>query len=130
MQEPNETTSESKRTRGLTSHLSGAAAEDTVAKLYENAGWTLLERRWRGQAGEIDLIVGREGVTAFVEVKQSATIDAAISSLRPRQLARISAAAEEYFLNDERPSSGEMRLDLAAVDRSGCIEIIENLTLW
>lgn len=130
MEEPYNLTSQNKRARGLTAHLSGAAAEDTVARQYETAGWTILERRWRGKAGEIDLIVARDGVTAFVEVKQSATIDAAISSLRPRQLARIAAAAEEYFLMDICRSAGEMRLDLAAVDRGGCIEIVDNLTLW
>lgn len=130
MKEPYDLTSENKRARGLTAHLSGAAAEDAVARQYEKVGWTILERRWRGKAGEIDLIVARDGVTTFVEVKQSATIDTAISSLRPRQLARIAASAEEYFLKDVCRSVGEMRLDLAAVDRSGCIEIVENLTLW
>ena len=119
-----------KRDRGLSAYLSGAAAEDSVAKHYEKSGWTILERRWRGKAGEIDLIFSRDGVTAFVEVKQSATKDSAISSLRPRQLARIATAAEEYFLNAAAGPVGEMRLDLAAVDRSGRIEIVENLMLW
>ena len=130
MEQPHDLTSESKRARGLTAHLSGAAAEDTVARQYEKAGWTILERRWRGQAGEIDLIVARDRMTAFVEGKQSATIDAAVYSLRPGQLARIAAAAEEYFLTNVRGAACEMRLDLAAVDRSGRIEIVENLTLW
>jgi len=120
----------SMRARGLAAHLSGAAAEDAAARLYEVSGWTILERRWRGVAGEIDLIVSRHEVTAFVEVKQSANTDAAIASLRPRQLARIAAAAEEYFFSSVQPGENLMRIDLAAVDRTGRVEILENLTLW
>ena len=119
-----------RQSRGLASHLSGAAAEEAVARRYEASGWTILERRWRGEAGEIDLIVSRDAVTCFVEVKQSATIDAAIASLRPRQLARIAATAEAYFFQTRQPQEREMRIDLAAVDRAGRVEVLENLTLW
>ena len=122
--------SASRQARGLSAYLSGAAAEDTVARHYESAGWTILERRWRGEAGEIDLIAGRDSLTVFVEVKQSSTIDAAIASLRPRQLERVAASAEVYFLSNAKFSSSEMRIDLAVIDRNQRIEIIENLTLW
>ena len=130
MESPAEKISARRQVRGLSAHLSGAAAEETVARHYESAGWTILERRWHGEGGEIDLIAVRDGVTAFVEVKQSATIDAAIASLQPRQLERIAASAEGYFLNEQNSSSTEMRVDLAAIDKNSCIEIIENVTLW
>ena len=130
MENPDEVISANKQTRGLSAHLTGVAAENSVARQYEIAGWRILERRWRGEAGEIDLIAMRDGVTAFVEVKQSVTIDAAIARLQPKQLARIAASAESYFLNRANRVSGDIRVDLAAVDKSGRIEIIENLTLW
>ena len=42
--------------RGLRSHLSGLAAEEAVARQYDGAGRPVCARRWRGSAGEIDLI--------------------------------------------------------------------------
>ena len=130
MAQPNEPVAKRRQSRGMTAYLSGAAAEGAVAKQYERAGWTILERRWRGEAGEIDLIVARGDVMAFVEVKKSKTKDAAIASLHPRQLARIAAAAEVYFLQLDETEVRDMRIDLAAVDGAGRVEILENLTLW
>ena len=54
-------------------HLSGTLAEESVARLLEHRGMTILARRWRGQAGEIDLVARQGSCLVFVEVKQSAT---------------------------------------------------------
>ena len=50
-------------------HLLGRAAEALAAAYLERRGWTILERNWRAGHREIDLIAGRAGIVAFVEVK-------------------------------------------------------------
>jgi putative endonuclease len=106
--------------------LSGQAAEDQVAALLAGRGLAVIARRWRGRAGEIDLICTEQAVTVFVEVKRAATHAAAAQSLSPRQSARIRAAASEFAAGLAAGQDSEMRLDVALVDGLGRIEIIEN----
>jgi putative endonuclease len=106
-------------------HLSGALAEDSAARLLERKGMTILARRWRGKAGEIDLIA-REGVClVFVEVKQSATHEDAAFRLGAAQQGRIMRAALEYCESAGQAPLPEMRFDAALVDSQGRVEILE-----
>ncbi len=111
---------------GLQAYLSGKSAESSVVRAYQERNADMLEQRWRGEGGEIDLIL-REGDTiVFVEVKKARSFDQAIARLRPTQMMRIHAAASEYlaFMPDGQLSN--VRFDLAAVDGTGQIRIIEN----
>jgi len=112
--------------RGLTAYHGGAAAEEIVARTYGAAGYAVLKRRWRGQGGEIDLILGRNDVTIFVEVKKSVTFASAITQLRPRQIARLCASAEDYMGSHAHVGAVECRFDVALVNGAGQVEIIEN----
>lgn len=47
----------------------GTAAERLAAEWLEERGWTVVARNWRWRHREIDLIVRRGAVTAFVEVR-------------------------------------------------------------
>jgi putative endonuclease len=113
---------------GARSYHAGVAAEDIVLRTYEATGHRLRARRWRGKAGEIDLILAGGDGLVFVEVKAAATHEAALHSLSPRQLSRIARAAEEYLGTLERPGLLPMRIDLAAVDGQGRVEIVPNIT--
>ena len=85
----------------------GRAAESLAASYLERRGWTILERNWRSGHKEIDLIAGRAGVIAFVEVKARRArthghpLDA-ITGLKRRDLAR---AARAWIAR--RPSGGD-----------------------
>ena len=57
-----------KRDQGAMAYFSGCAAEASVARAYVDRGCDLLESRWRGQLGEIALILSDAGVLVFVEV--------------------------------------------------------------
>jgi len=114
--------------RGRLNHAAGAAAEDSVANEYARRGQPVVARRWRGPGGggEIDLIA-RDGTGyVFVEVKKGTSHDGALARVSHRQIHRIMASAEEFVGTLAGGSLTEMRFDVATVDSSGRIRILEN----
>lgn len=120
---------QARRDRGACAHHAGRAAEEQVKAMYLRRGLQLCAERWRGCSGEIDLIFSGGSTLVFVEVKRSASFERAIGHLRPAQLRRIFAAAEEYLGRMPNGSLTEMRIDLALVDGQGTMHITENLML-
>lgn len=116
----------SRANRGRLACLSGAMAEESVARHLEVAGMRVVARRWRGQAGEIDLILRDGACVVFVEVKQAASHAEAASRLGRRQMDRICAAACEYAAGLSDGMMTEMRFDVALVDAQGRVEILQN----
>lgn len=112
--------------RGRRSHLVGLAAEDRVASHYDRGGMPVCNRRWRGLSGEIDIVARDGDKVIFVEVKQSRTHAAAAAHLSPRQMQRIWNAAAEFLDGEPRGALTEVRIDVALVDGTGRIEIVEN----
>lgn len=110
-------------------HLAGLAAEDSALRDYSAKGYRLLERRFRGQGGEIDLVLGRGEDVIFVEVKKSKSFDAARARLGQRQILRIFSAAEEFLGGQPKGQLTETRFDLALVNAQGEVAIMEN-ALW
>ncbi|MGB3690560.1 MAG: YraN family protein [Jannaschia helgolandensis] len=111
---------------GSVSYHAGLAAEDSVARHYSRSGHRVVERRWRGKGGEIDVIAQFGGDTIFIEVKKSDSHAAAALRVSDRQVRRLFDCAGEYMggLPDGMLSS--VRFDVALVDAAGRIEIIEN----
>ncbi|MFG6565791.1 YraN family protein [Sulfitobacter sp. 1A13421] len=104
----------------------GIAAENRIAQDYERRGFAIARRRWRGRAGEIDLILRDGAALIFVEVKQSRSFARAAESLSARQMQRIYRSAEEFLAGEPAGSLTEVRFDVALVDGQGGTEIIEN----
>ena len=78
-------------------------------------GYRLLAHRYKSPVGEIDLIMRRGGVTAFIEVKARANSDAAIGSVTPYQSKRIAAAARSWMGRDAKAARQFCRFDIVAV---------------
>ncbi|MBK4215110.1 YraN family protein [Paracoccus caeni] len=112
--------------RGRLAYLSGQFAEDSVARFLQQSGLTVIERRWRGAAGEIDMICRAGSCVVFVEVKRAATHAEAALRLSAAQQGRICLAAQEYCGRLPGGQSTEMRFDLLTVDALGRIEHLEN----
>jgi len=99
----------------------GRWAEDLVARRYEREGWTVLDRRWRVRGGELDLVVLRGSVVAFVEVKarrraRHGSPFEAVTAAKRRHL----RAAATIWLARRRAACGvgpavRLRFDVAAV---------------
>jgi putative endonuclease len=114
-----------KRDIGARAYLSGCAAEEAVARTYADQDYDLMEVRWRGQSGEIDLVFRKNDVFVFVEVKKARSFDAAAQRLGRAQAKRIHGAAAEYVAQAPMGQLTDMRFDLALCNQSGEIEIRE-----
>jgi putative endonuclease len=112
--------------KGAVSYHSGLAAEESVATVYARAGLEVVERRWRGSEGEIDLIARDGDGFVFIEVKKSRTHGEAAQQLSRRQISRIFDAATEYVGLAPLGLMTQMRFDVALVDAVGRVEVLEN----
>lgn len=118
--------SERRRLRGQTAYHAGRLAEGAVADRYRRAGYQLVQARWRGKGGEIDLILRRGALYVFVEVKASKDFARAAERISRAQMNRICQAASEFCGGLSTGQQTEMRLDAALVDQFGRVEVIEN----
>lgn len=112
--------------RGLTAWQAGRAAEDQVAEHYRRSGRPIVASRWRGEQGEIDLVAREGDAVIFIEVKRAETFAMAAERLSRRQMDRICSAASEFVADEPEGQNTEMRFDVALVDGTGRIDIIEN----
>ena len=111
---------------GVSNHLAGRLAEDQVAARYARQGHVILSRRWRGAAGEIDLVVEKAGEVVFVEVKKSRSFARAAERLSRRQRQRIYQSAADFLGHLPQGQLSPARFDVALVDGQGAIDIVEN----
>lgn len=79
------------------SHDLGRRGEELAAAALERRGWTILDRNYRLGHKEIDLIVRRGAVVAFVEVKTRASDDyghplEAITRAKRAEIERVARA--------------------------------------
>ncbi|MGI3168809.1 YraN family protein [Pseudooceanicola sp. C21-150M6] len=119
--------SEGRRHRGRVNDLAGRAGEDAALRAYADLGYRPVTRRWRGPAGEIDLIFKTEsGAVLFVEVKSGATHDRAAERISTRQVRRIFRSAEAYVAKEPKGSLTPFRIDACLVDATGVVKIMEN----
>lgn len=104
-------------------HSLGHRGEVAVASWLAAAGWTVLERRWRGGGGELDLVcLDPSGMLVGVEVKLRRTSRAGSGedSVGAERLRRLRSALAHYA-SDARSSTPHLgvRLDLVTVTPEG-----------
>lgn len=97
-----------------------------MGQYFTRRGVGILHSRWRGQRGEIDLILRDGPVVVFCEVKKVGKAEDAFTRLRPAQIQRIHHAASEYLGQTPDGQLSEVRFDLAAVDAKGEVTVFEN----
>ncbi len=77
-------------------------------------GWRILDRRVRTPVGEVDLVVRRGNLVAFVEVKTRATGAELDFAIDERRLARVAAAAE-YLMPRFAGPGDDIRVDVVLI---------------
>ena len=112
-----------------TTQALGRYGEDLAARTLHNAGMVVLERNWRCELGEID-IVAREGTTLVVcEVKtrSSTAYGAPIHAVTPRKAARLRRLAVAW-LAEHPVHPAVIRIDVVGILRPAHGEtVVEHL---
>lgn len=112
-------------------HARGSAGEQLALEHYQRAGYTLLERNHRSRLGELDLILEKDGLVVFCEVKTRGTgaIDSPGASVNAQKQRRLILAAGQYLQRRGAPEPFT-RFDVAEVilEENGAetVNIIEN----
>jgi putative endonuclease len=89
----------------------GRAGEAEAAMFLAAQGWRVIAERVKTKAGEIDLIVRRPGLVAFVEVKWRARAATLGDAIDERRLARV-ARAVEIVWQDYASEGEDIRIDV------------------
>jgi putative endonuclease len=110
--------------RGRTADRLGRAAEDAAQLALERDGWSILARRLRTSAGEIDMVAQKDGLLAVVEVKARPRLADAAASVSDRQQARLISATEIILANNPGWGLRGVRFDLLLVDAAGVVRRI------
>lgn len=95
------------------------AGERAAWEAYRRRGYRLVARNWRCALGELDLIVERDGLVVFCEVKARASsmLGAPYEAVTPEKQRKVRAVAEAFL--GMRGSAGRYRFDVASVRLGG-----------
>ncbi len=102
----------------------GRFAEARALAALAEEGFLPLAQRVRTPAGEIDLVVAKDDLLVFVEVKARATLSDAAFALAPRQQARLLAAGEIWLAQNPGQGAQGVRFDVLLVDAAGRVRRI------
>lgn len=90
-----------KHTRGQTAYISGHAAEQAALNLLRKKGYKLVAQNVRmprgSGANELDLVVYRQNILVFVEVKKRQSLDEAAFCITPRMQQRLLNAGAVFL---------------------------------
>ena len=105
------------RNRGRTEHQKkahwlGLQAEHAAEMYLRVRGYRILAKRYKVPVGEIDLIARSGETVVFVEIKRRRERSEALSSLKPRQMARIVRAAEYWLSENQMNMNTDCRFDM------------------
>lgn len=94
----------------------GAKGEAVAARYYQKQGYLLLGHNYRTRLGELDLILYREGLLVFCEVKtrQRNSRVSGLEAVDIHKQRRLIAAAQQYLQNSPYRECA-VRFDVAEV---------------
>jgi putative endonuclease len=94
----------------------GASAESVAATTLQRAGYRIVERNYRCNAGELDIVAYDNAILTFVEVRSRADdrhghAAEMVDRKKQRRVSRVAAC----YLEDRRPLAAKMRFDVVAI---------------
>ncbi|OGN00948.1 MAG: hypothetical protein A3B91_00245 [Candidatus Yanofskybacteria bacterium RIFCSPHIGHO2_02_FULL_41_29] len=96
----------------------GKWAEDYVAQYLKGRGYTVLGQNYQKPWGEIDIIVEKEGVLIFVEVKANKREMAGFepeNRINPEKLRRLNRAIQTYLASKKYSPDQDWQIDVIAL---------------
>jgi putative endonuclease len=96
----------------------GRAGEAMALAFYQADGYDVLAQRFRRGRGELDLVVAREDLVVFAEVKarRGDRCGTASASVTGRKLLRMRLAARAFLLEHAEYRGRVYRFDVVALD--------------
>ncbi len=107
----------------------GKKGEQLAVDYLIKKGYTIVQRNYRFQKAEVDIIVQLKNTLAIVEVKTRSTVDFGNPQdfVKPKQIQRLVKAVDEYV--NVNKLDVEVRFDIIAIvrqDKGFTIEHLEN----
>lgn len=108
------------------SRYKGNLAEDKAVEFLSENGFVVVERNFYSRFGEIDIIVIKDEVLHFIEVKSGLDFESAIQNITPKKLSRLIKTGHVYM------KKNSLDVDFvydAVVVTPKAVDIVENITL-
>ncbi|BDV34941.1 YraN family protein [Methylocystis iwaonis] len=100
---------------------------ETIAALWLRAQlYTILDRNFRTQGGEIDIVAKRGGTVVFVEVKARGDLAEAAIAITPQKRRRISRAVDRWIAANPWAMRCTLRGDAIFIARGKLPQHLEN----
>jgi putative endonuclease len=101
----------------------GKIGEDIVAGLLKNKGYSVLDRNYRKKWGELDIVVQKDKVIHFIEVKtlkhdllkEQSEYQRPEENVHEKKLKRLSRIIQTYLLHKKMEQNHTWQIDLAIV---------------
>ncbi len=97
----------------------GKKGEQLALELLEKKGYTILDKNWRYQKAEVDIIAQKGNTLAIVEVKTRSGTDFGSPQdfVKPKKIKLLVAAIDEYVTSKDLDV--EVRFDIIAIIKNG-----------
>ncbi|MBP5442862.1 MAG: YraN family protein [Treponema sp.] len=107
--------------KGKSTVQKGHEGEDRAVQYLESHGYEILARNFRTRGGEIDIIVSKDDVLVFVEVKAlpHGNTEILAHELNLRKQQKIIETAKFYLEKYRQYNSRVIRFDVLAIDVPG-----------
>ena len=93
----------------------GQLGEDLAVEFLQKSGYEILDRNWRFQKAEIDIIAQKDGVLAVVEVKTRSSLEFGLPQdfVKPKKIQLLVKAINEYVVSKDLDVT--VRFDIIAI---------------
>lgn len=108
----------------------GAAGETIAATYLSAAGYTVRDRNWRGDHGELDIVATRGAVVVIVEVKTRSTMAFGdpLAAVDARKLERLWRLAWQWVRAHPDIAAGrDVRVDVIGITGAGDLVHLEDV---
>lgn len=112
--------------RGARAYRAGHEGEEAAVAALVAEGWTILARRVRTPAGELDIVAANASTLAFVEVKARPSFREAAFSLSGAQQRRLYEAGGSWLAANPQHARDETRFDVILVAADGAVKRIRD----
>ncbi len=111
----------------MNSYFYGLKAEEIALQHFTKQGFHPLAKRYKTPHGEVDLILKKNSILIFLEVKARRKSYNLESILTTKQISRNQAASECFLLENPHYNNYTCRLDLVVIFGMRVVEHFENI---